>query len=1007
MPADTAHWLELKEFDQCEPSALAFRALVALLDTWSAEDQAAAIEYADKLLSKWPDAVRLAPWSWCKAASKGAVLPTWPLVRALQLTPNHLSKGTVDLARLARHAKLEHITELEIPFYSDFQELSFLYHHPETFPALKKLRAADKYDDGEVRALAHSPLWRTLETFEIEYLTDSLVHRKDASRIVPQLDRPSRIRHLTLRPPDLIAVWDANRLPKLRSASVFIRSIKEARALAARAELSQLTSLSIAFRCGFSGSSPFEPFLGNIIEADEAAANAFFHKARLDRLEKLAIVGYSMGYWGREGLGRHGLKALIASDLLQRLKHLRLELLPLGDKGVAALAPALGKQLQTLELVNVYCKGDGAAALIDSPCLSSLRHLDLSANRIDAEHVVRMADVAMPHLQSLDLSGPSINPYYWNIGQQPLLDKGAAAWANSKNAKHLKRLRLQNCYLTDEALTAIFQSSRLRNLEQLDLSHNSFTASAIAQAAVGSPLWQTLKELGLNNCRLDNAAMEGLSRVDHAPALRSLQLDYNSIGPKGAAALARWSVLANVWHLELHDNVIGDEGLIALAKSPNLSRLLELDLEQDCWNSRTFTFNNDAVRALAASRSLLRLDSLFSGCVDEYHGTAYSPGFTKVGLAALRKAEWMRLACKAACGDFSGVSDYFEPAPFNEEAELSDHDFRRHPPTLNDKEAKANKHRMQQVRAASAVEQEFDEEKPPEIRPSLPELDRDEEDVIEGLEFRDTTPATDISLRLNLSLEDCQRPLPKQVGKLLSDTLRSIFNACSLGYFEATSAGSREDKNGRRIDTDVGFSIGIKGDPQPAVQLIRETLWWIGAPGDTELDKYPLALTKKPASTASRFLQLAAPKITRWQFQDEPDYRIDRVPFSPTQRERIQRILAEVRAVENAEGWAEVATSDGGRMAIYIKYLNDSAGFDTLNILVDVLTSEISGLVHKLMQEGALMLLPMAFAASGEVAGTIDCDWPKVKVVPSAATLHKLLARGPYHWWRQTATKSS
>ena len=35
----------------------------------------------------------------------------------------------------------------------------------------------------------------------------------------------------------------------------------------------------------------------------------------------------------------------------------------------------------------------------------------------------------------------------------------------------------------------------------------------------------------------------------------------------------------------------GDQGLIALSKSPYLGRLVELDLEQDCWNSRDFTFN--------------------------------------------------------------------------------------------------------------------------------------------------------------------------------------------------------------------------------------------------------------------------------------------------------------------------------------------------------------------------------------------------------------------------------
>jgi hypothetical protein len=76
MPPDTAPWRELKEFARCEPSALAFRALVALLDTWPADDQAAANAYADQLLGKWPDGVRLAPWSWCKAACAGAVPPT-------------------------------------------------------------------------------------------------------------------------------------------------------------------------------------------------------------------------------------------------------------------------------------------------------------------------------------------------------------------------------------------------------------------------------------------------------------------------------------------------------------------------------------------------------------------------------------------------------------------------------------------------------------------------------------------------------------------------------------------------------------------------------------------------------------------------------------------------------------------------------------------------------------------------------------------------------------------
>ncbi len=42
----------------------------------------------------------------------------------------------------------------------------------------------------------------------------------------------------------------------------------------------------------------------------------------------------------------------------------------------------------------------------------------------------------------------------------------------------------------------------------------------------------------------------------------------------------------------------------------------------------------------------------------------------------------------------------------------------------------------------------------------------------------------------------------------------------------------------------------------------------------------------------------------------------------------------------------------------------------------------------------------MAFAASDEVASTIDCDWPDVSPVASSAKLHQVLARGPYRWWQ-------
>ena len=311
----------------------------------------------------------------------------------------------------------------------------------------------------------------------------------------------------------------------------------------------------------------------------------------------------------------------------------------------------------------------------------------------------------------------------------------------------------------------------------------------------------------------------------------------------------------------------------------------------------------------------------------------------------------------------------------------------------------------------AAVDPAIDEEEAPSIRPSLPEPEVDDdyfdEDIIEGLEYLDPIPSIDISLRLDLSLVDVLRPLPRQAGKVLSDTLGSLFIACSIGLFESSGAEWRKDKDGQQIHTRVSFSIGIKGDPEPPVQLIREALWWAGAPADTDLDGFPLALTREPATAAGRFLQLAAPEIARWRLDGEDGHRIDRVTFTKAQRDGIRRILTEAQAAEAANGWVSVATRDGGRLAVSIKYLDVAPDYDTLNILVDVLTPEISGLVYRLMLECDLMSWPMAFAASTEVARAIDCGWPEVDVVASAAELHRLLSRGPYHWWSRASHSPS
>lgn len=162
----------------------------------------------------------------------------------------------------------------------------------------------------------------------------------------------------------------------------------------------------------------------------------------------------------------------------------------------------------------------------------------------------------------------------------------------------------------------------------------------------------------------------------------------------------------------------------------------------------------------------------------------------------------------------------------------------------------------------------------------------------------------DSSGRLSLGLEDAQRPLPDQAGKWFADAVGSVFQTAGLGYFGSSGAVGRADGSSY---TELFYSVDFKGDLQRAIGFIRETLWWMEALENTSLDISRLSLGEPPAVSESRFLQLAAPKVERWEFDGKPAHRIDHCPFSKAQRDGIRHILADY-GVKHGEGWTDVAT---------------------------------------------------------------------------------------------------
>jgi Ran GTPase-activating protein (RanGAP) involved in mRNA processing and transport len=648
------HWIELHEILTELPSPLTFRALIALLDTWPADDANEAIQVAERALSAWPDQDRLAPWSWGWALAMGYTKPTWRLVRRIEMESNHLGRLEIPLSKVGGREELQAITELFLGSYTE-NTLTAFRDRANTWPNLSVFQGSN---DGETKleSLATLPIWHRLRELHAGTIESYSVWSRRSS-VVPEMrvNKPP-LEVVTLYARDLMALWDKTALPHLHTAKVIIQTPEEAEQFARRPELSDLASLTLALRCGRNGRTPggSHTHPGNAIPEDDAAAEAFFSRCRLPGLNHLAIVGNSLSSWSREGMGNAGLDALIRCGLLQQLTHLRLELLPLGDMGIESLATALpAGQLETLELMDVFCHSEGADALARSAAIQRLEVLNLSANEIGQVAVCHLAATAMPCLRSLDLSGPWCNPYYVDNGEQPVEDSGAAAWADSPNAETLRELKLRKCSLTDAGLKAIAGSVRLSKLSTLDLSHSSFSADSMS-AWVNSNLWNTLRELHLNDCRLDDIAIKELTRVPEVHKLRSLHLAYNSIGHDGAQALADWSVLSRLWELNLHDNFIGDKGLIALAQSPNAARLLELDLEQDCWNSRQHWFNDEVVAILAEGSTLTRMDTLCCGIVDEYCWARLSTGFTKEGWERLNHPSRLRLE---VCASLKGLLD--------------------------------------------------------------------------------------------------------------------------------------------------------------------------------------------------------------------------------------------------------------------------------------------------------------------------------------------------------------
>ncbi len=344
----------------------------------------------------------------------------------------------------------------------------------------------------------------------------------------------------------------------------------------------------------------------------------------LARLTHLHLTGR---HWGEAKVAR----LLAGATNLKRLTSLWLEVVGIGDEGLALLANA--RHLRSLSELHLEYNGiglPGMRALASSPHLTRLRHLYLGGN--DLSHVYRHGSKesgaesvgalaswpGLKRLKTLDLGGNYIraagmaalaaSPHRPRLTTL-LLDgndlgrEGIEALAGSRlldsverlelssNSLHadampplvralrrntLRHLALGHNYIGDEGLAALARCSRLEELNALKLCNDHFGPEGIS-ALFSSEHLYNLHWLDLSCCDLEAEAMRALAGCGTS-ILQHLDLSDNPLGDEGVEALADWAGLAYLWALWLVETEMGDRGARALAASPHLGFLIHLDV---------------------------------------------------------------------------------------------------------------------------------------------------------------------------------------------------------------------------------------------------------------------------------------------------------------------------------------------------------------------------------------------------------------------------------------------
>ncbi len=189
-------------------------------------------------------------------------------------------------------------------------------------------------------------------------------------------------------------------------------------------------------------------------------------------------------------------------------------------------------RLATIDLHKMcvcgYCPiQNDLRALFDSNHLKSLRHLNISQNRMNTRTIKYFVEKQFSGLTSLDLSDNPLgdgglrifgtaNGYSWrlttlDISKTRFKGKGLKTLGKSSNLPHLHTLVLRENTITDDELKSFMATPLFAQLTSLDLSGNQLGDSG-AQVLAEAPDSLKLQTLHVRDCHLTEVGKKQLKR---------------------------------------------------------------------------------------------------------------------------------------------------------------------------------------------------------------------------------------------------------------------------------------------------------------------------------------------------------------------------------------------------------------------------------------------------------------------------------------------------------------